>query len=60
MLHGADAVEATAPRMNGKRTGPVTGGRQQCASAILPPWAHKTPEVTEVLRSVRRRELSSG
>jgi len=39
---------------NGKRTGPVTGGQQQFASAISPPWTRKTSEVTERLRLLCR------
>ena len=42
VLTSAGAVEVTAPRVNHKRTDPVTGERQRFSSAILPPWARKT------------------
>ena len=47
VLTSAGAVEVTVPRVNDKRTDPDTGERQRFASAILPPWARKTPRVTE-------------
>jgi len=49
VLTSAGAVEVTVPRVNDKRTDPVTGERRRFSSAILPPWARKTPKVTEVL-----------
>jgi predicted amidohydrolase len=49
VLTSAGAVEVTAPRVNDRRTGPATGERMRFSSAILPPWARKTPQVTEVL-----------
>jgi hypothetical protein len=39
----------TRPRVNDKRTDPVTGERQRFSSAILPAWARKTPKITGVL-----------
>jgi hypothetical protein len=39
----------TVPRVKDKRTDPETGERMRFASAILPPWARKTPKITEVL-----------
>ncbi len=45
----AGAVPVRAPRVNDKRTDPVTGQRQRFASAILPAWARKSPRVAEVL-----------
>src|SRR5262249_37101596 len=53
-------VEVTAPRVNDKRTDPATGERQRFSSAILPPWARKTPKVTEVLPLLYLHGLSSG
>jgi hypothetical protein len=38
-----------SPRVNDKRADPATGERMRFSSAILPPWARKTPKVTEVL-----------
>jgi transposase-like protein len=60
VLTSAGAVEVTAPRVNDKRTGPATGERMRFASAILPPWARKTPKVTEVLPLLYLHGLSSG
>ena len=56
----AGAVEVTAPRVNDERTGPVTGEQQRFSSAILPPWARKTPKITELLPLLYLRGLSSG
>jgi transposase-like protein len=56
----AGAVEVTAPRVNDKRTDPATGERMRFSSAILPPWARKTPQVTEVLPLLYLHGLSSG
>src|SRR5438876_4328816 len=60
VLTSAGAVEVTAPRVNDKRSDPVTGGRVRFASAILPPWARKTPKITEVLPLLYLHSLSSG
>ena len=60
VLTSAGAVEVTVPRVNDKRTDPVTGERMRFASAILPPWARKTPKVTEVLPLLYLHGLSSG
>jgi hypothetical protein len=50
----------TAPRVNDKRTDPGTGQRMRFSSAILPPWARKTPKITEVLPLLYLHGLSSG
>jgi transposase-like protein len=60
VLTSAGAVEVTAPRVNDKRTDLVTGERARFCSAILPPWARKTPKVTEVLPLLYLHGLSSG
>ena len=49
VLTSAGAVEVTAPRVNDKRADLVTGERKRFSSAILPPWARKTPKITGVL-----------
>jgi len=49
VLTSAGAVEVTAPRVNDKRTDPASGERMRFSSAILPPWARKTPQISEVL-----------
>src|SRR5262245_20016419 len=60
VLTSAGAVEVTAPRVNDKRVDPDTGQRQRFSSAILPPWARKTPKITEVLPLLYLHGLSSG
>jgi putative transposase len=60
VLTSAGAVEVTAPRVNDKRTDPETGERARFSSAILPAWARKTPQVTEVLPLLYLHGLSSG
>ena len=60
VLTSAGAVEVTAPRVNDKRTDPETGERKRFSSAILPPWARKTPKVTEVLPLLYLHGLSTG
>ena len=60
VLTSAGAVEVTAPRVNDKRVDPDTGERKRFASAILPPWARKTPKITEVLPLLYLHGLSSG
>jgi transposase-like protein len=60
VLTSAGAIEVTAPRVNDKRVDPETGERQRFASAILPPWARKTPQVAEVLPLLYLHGLSSG
>jgi predicted amidohydrolase len=45
VLTSAGAVEVTAPRVNDRRTDAATGERMRFASAILPPWARKTPKI---------------
>src|SRR5438876_508901 len=60
VLTSAGAVEVRAPRVNDKRTDAVTGERKRFSSAILPPWARKTPKITEVLPLLYLHGLSSG
>jgi hypothetical protein len=59
VLTSAGAVEVTAPRVNDKRVDPATGERERFSSAILPPWARKTPKITEVLPLLYLHGLSS-
>jgi len=56
----AGAVEVVAPRVNDKRTDPVTGKRRRFSSAILPPWCRRTPKIAEVLPLLYLHGLSSG
>jgi transposase-like protein len=60
VLTSAGAVEVTVPRVNDKRCDPVTGERKRFSSAILPPWARKTPKITEVLPLLYLHGLSTG
>ena len=60
VLTSAGAIEVKAPRVNDRRTDPVTGERQRFSSAILPPWARKTPRVSQVLPLLYLHGLSSG
>jgi transposase-like protein len=60
VLTSAGAVEVTAPRVNDKRIDPDTGERERFSSAILPPWARKTPKITEVLPLLYLHGLSTG
>ncbi len=56
----AGAVSVKQPRVNDKRVDPVTGERVRFASAILPAWARKSPQVAEVLPLLYLHGLSSG
>jgi putative transposase len=60
VVTSADAVEVKAPRMNDKRTDPETGERQRFSSAVLPAWARRSPQITEVLPLLYLHGLSSG
>ena len=60
VLTSAGAVEVTAPRVNDKRADSASGERMRFSSAILPPWARKTPQVSEVLPLLYLHGLSSG
>src|SRR3954447_18067197 len=56
----AGAVPVRAPRVNDKRSDPVSGERRPFASAILPAWSRKSPRVAEVLPLLYLHGLSSG
>lgn len=60
ILTVAGAIEVTAPRVNDKRIDEETGERRRFSSAILPAWARKTPQITEVLPLLYLHGLSSG
>jgi transposase-like protein len=60
VLSSAGAVQVQAPRVNDKRIEPETGERKRFSSAILPPWARKTPKVTEVLPLLYLHGLSTS
>ncbi|MGW1554367.1 IS256 family transposase [Streptomyces sp. NPDC002346] len=56
----AGPVEVMAPRANDKRIDEATGERRHFSSAILPPWARKSPKISEVLPLLYLHGLSSG
>ena len=60
VLTSAGAVQVMAPRVNDRRVDPDTGERARFSSAILPPWARKTPKITEVLPLLYLHGLSTG
>ena len=60
VLTAAGAVTVTAPRVNDRRVDADTGQRQRFCSAILPAWARKSPQMTEVLPLLYLHGLSTG
>ncbi|WP_208029528.1 IS256 family transposase [Rhabdothermincola sediminis] len=56
----AGRVEVRAPRVDDRRVDPKTGERARFRSSILPPWARKSPKVTEVLPLLYLHGMSSG
>jgi putative transposase len=60
VLTAAGAVAVTAPRVNDKRIDADTGQRQRFSSAILPAWARKSPQTTEVLPLLYLHGLSTS
>jgi len=60
VLTAAGAVSVSAPRVNDRRVDPDTGERQRFSSAILPAWARKSPQITEVLPLLYLHGLSTS
>lgn len=60
VLTAAGGVPVRAPRVNDKRIDANTGERCRFSSAILPAWARKSPQMTEVLPLLYLHGLSSG
>jgi transposase-like protein len=56
----AGRIEVRAPRINDKRVDEETGERCRFRSAILPPWARRSPKVAEVLPLMYLHGMSSG
>ena len=56
----AGAVEIEAPRVNDQRVDAETGQRCGFRSSIVPPWARKSPKVTEVLPLLYLHGMSTG
>jgi putative transposase len=57
---GAGPVEVRAPRVNDRRIDEATGERRRFRSALLPPWARKSPKVAEVLPLMYLHGMSSS
>ena len=60
VLTAAGAVTVAAPRVNDRRVDPDAGERQRFSSAILPAWARKSPQMTEVLPLLYLHGLSTS
>jgi len=60
VLTSAGAVEVSTPRVNDKRLDEQTGQRRRFASAILPAWCRKSPQISEVLPLLYLHGLSSS
>jgi putative transposase len=56
----AGAVRVRQPRVNDRRIDEATGERKRFASAILPAWARKSPQIAEVLPLLYLHGLFSG
>ena len=60
VLTAAGAVQVKAPRVNDRRVDPDSGERQRFSSAILPAWARKSPQMSEVLPLLYLHGLSTS
>ena len=60
VVTSAGAVAVKAPRVNDKRIDPDTGERKRFSSAILPAWARKSEQVSEVLPLLYLHGLSTS
>jgi transposase-like protein len=60
VLTAAGGVLVKAPRVSDKRIDADTGKRCRFSSAILPAWARKSPQMSEVLPLLYLHGLSSG
>ena len=60
VLTAAGGVTVRAPRVNDRRVDRDTGERQRFSSAILPAWARKSPQISEVLPLLYLHGLSTG
>jgi len=60
VLTAAGAVTVRAPRVNDRRVDPDSGERQRFSSAILPAWARKSPQISEVLPLLYLHGLSTS
>ena len=60
VLTSAGSVGVRAPRVDDRRIDEETGARVWFSSAILPAWARKSPQVTEVLPLLYLHGLSTS
>jgi putative transposase len=60
LVTGAGPIEVRAPRIDDRRVDSLTGERMHFRSSILPPWARKSPKVTDVLPLMYLHGMSSG
>ena len=60
VLTAAGSVTVNAPRVNDKRIDAESGERQRFSSAILPAWARKSPQMSEVLPLLYLHGLSTS
>src|SRR3546814_15659498 len=60
VVTAAGAVAVKAPRVNDKRVDPDTGERRRFSSTILPAWARKSAQVSEVLPLLYLHGLSTS
>jgi putative transposase len=56
---GVGQVKVVRPRVDDRRTDPMTGQRHQFQSVILPRWCRRSPKVAEVLPLLYLHGLSS-
>jgi putative transposase len=56
----AGSIPVRAPRVDDRRTDPMSGERIRFRSMILPPWCRKSPKVAEVLPMLYLHGLSTG
>jgi putative transposase len=57
---GAGPIEVRAPRIDDQRVDEESGQRRRFRSSILPPYARRSPKVTEVLPLLYLHGLSTG
>jgi putative transposase len=60
LVTGAGPIEVRAPRVDDRRVDEASGEKMRFRSAILPPWARKSPKVAEVLPLMYLHGMSSG
>lgn len=59
VVAGAGAIGVKAPRVDDRRVDPTTSERRRFGSAILPPYARRSPKVAEVLPLLYLHGLST-